>query len=128
MPRVGFETVWKIGLALPGVEKSTTFGTPSLKVRGRLLACRALHRSAEPGSLVLAVDIAQRDDLIAADPDVYYVTDHYVDYATVLVRLSRIHHDALRDLMQMGWRFVTLKTAAARQRRKRSGSAARERR
>ena len=46
---------------------------------------------------------------MAADPDVYYVTDHYVNYPTVLVRLSRIHMDALRDLLGMSWLFVNAK-------------------
>ena len=47
---------------------------------------------------------------MAASPDVYYLTDHYVNYPVVLVRLSRIHPDALRDLLGMAWRFVTAKT------------------
>jgi len=47
---------------------------------------------------------------MAASPDVYYLTDHYVNHPVVLVRLSRIHPDALRDLLGMAWRFVTAKT------------------
>jgi len=43
---------------------------------------------------------------MAAQPDVYYVTDHYVNYPTVLVRLSRIHRDSLRDLLDMARLFV----------------------
>lgn len=52
----------------------------------------------------------RRDELIAADPDTYYLTDHYLDYPVVLVRLSRIHIDALRDLLGAAWRFVSAKT------------------
>jgi hypothetical protein len=51
----------------------------------------------------------QRAELMAAEPEVYYVTDHYVNYPTVLVRLSRIHRDSLRDLLKMAWLFVTSK-------------------
>jgi len=36
---VNFDTVRKIGLALPGVEASTAWGAPALKVRGKLMAC-----------------------------------------------------------------------------------------
>jgi hypothetical protein len=50
--------------------------------------------------------------LIAADPGVYYVTDHYVDYPSVLVRLSRIDINALRDLLSMASRFVGSKSKA----------------
>ena len=50
-----------------------------------------------------------RAGLMASDPDSYYLTNHYVNYPVVLVRLSRIHADALRDLLSMAWRFVTMK-------------------
>jgi hypothetical protein len=36
---IGFDAVRDIGLALPGVEESTAYGSPALKVRGQLLAC-----------------------------------------------------------------------------------------
>src|SRR6266446_10179255 len=109
MPRstINFDTVRKIGLALPGVEESTTYGSPALKVHGKLLACIAVNRSAEPGSLMVRVDFDDRAELLAADPDVYYVTDHYVPYNAVLVRLSRVNPDVLRDLIGMAYKFVT---------------------
>jgi hypothetical protein len=104
---INFDTVRTIGLALPGVEESTTYGVPALKVNGKLLACIAVNRSAEPGSLVVRVDFDDRAELLAADPDVYYVTDHYVPYNAVLVRLSRVNPDVLRDLLGMAHKFVT---------------------
>jgi hypothetical protein len=105
--RVTIDTVRKIGLALEGVEDSTAYGAFALKVSGKLMACVPTHRSAEPDSLVLKVDFEQRAELIAAAPEVYYVTDHYVDYPSVLVRLSRINPDALRDLLRMAWRYAS---------------------
>lgn len=104
---INFHTVRSIGLALPGVEESTAYGQPALKVRGKLLACVPAHRSAEPNSLVVLVDFDDRAELLAADPDVYYVTDHYVGYTSVLVRLSRVNPDVLRDLLGMAYKFVT---------------------
>ena len=93
-------------MALPDVEESTIHGAPSLKVRGRLLTCPAIHRSAEPNTLAVRIGSAQRAELMAAEPAVYYVTDHYVDHPTVLVRLSRIHRDSLRDLLAAARLFV----------------------
>ena len=107
--RTDFDTVRKIGLALPDVEESTAYGSPALKVRGQLLACIAINKSAEPGTLAVRIDFDQRDAMIAEDPDTYYVTDHYLNYPSVLVRLSRIDADALRDLLGAAWRFVTAK-------------------
>ncbi|PYX85632.1 MAG: hypothetical protein DMG70_02945 [Acidobacteria bacterium] len=114
-----FETVRKIGLALPGVEESTAYGSPALKVRGKLLACVPAHRSAEPASLVVCVDFDDRAELLAAAPDVYYVTDHYLDYNAVLVRLSRVKGDVLRDLLGMAYKFVTARATSRSPSRKR---------
>ena len=83
-----FAAVQRIGLRLPGVEVGTAYGFPALKVKGKLLACVPANRSAEPNSLALRISMDDRAELLAAAPDVYYVTDHYVDYDTVLVRLS----------------------------------------
>ena len=109
MPRstIDFYTVRKIGLALPGVEESTAYGSPALKVRGKLLACVPVNRSAEPGSLAVRVHFDDRAELLAASPDVYYVTDHYLNYNAVLVRLSRVTPGVLRDLLGMAHKFVT---------------------
>jgi hypothetical protein len=105
--KTGFDLVRKFGLTLPDVEESTTFGMPTLKVRGKMFACIASHKSAEPGTLVVRMDFDERDELIATDPSTYYLKDHYVGYACVLVRLSRVHPDALRDLLLTAWRFVS---------------------
>jgi hypothetical protein len=86
------------------------FGTPALKVRGKMFACIASHKSAEPDTLVVRMSFDQRDDLIATDPSTYYLTDHYLGYTTVLVRLSRVHPDALRDLLLSAWRFMSADT------------------
>ena len=104
--KINFDLVREIALTLPDVQQSTMYGAPALKVRGKLLTCPAIHRSAEPNTIVVRIDFDQRAELIAADPDVYYLTDHYVNYATVLVRLSRINRDALRDLLRMSWQFA----------------------
>ncbi len=118
---INFDTVRKIGLALPGVEVGTAYGSPALKVRGKLLACVPVNRSAEPGSIAMRVDFDDRAELLAAAPDVYYVTDHYLNYTAVLVRLSRVTPDVLRDLLGMAHKFVTAGSArrpTSRHRRK----------
>ena len=61
----------------------------------------------------------QRDELIAESPDTYYLTDHYVDYPVVLVRLPRVDRDALRDLLGMAWRFESTRAKPRARQRKR---------
>ena len=113
MPKstINFDTVRKIGLALPSVEEGTAYGAPALKVRGKLMACVPTHRTAEPGSLAIRVGFDDRAELLAAAPDVYYVTDHYVGYSAVLVRLSRVTPEVLRELLGMAHKFVTARRA-----------------
>lgn len=102
-----FDVVRKIGLAFPGAEETTSWGQPTLKIGGKMFACMASHRSAEPGSLVVRVDFERRKELLAEAPDVYYLTEHYVGYTGVLVRLAKIGPDALRGLLAGAVQFVT---------------------
>lgn len=112
MPRVNrFKAVEAIGRTLPDVEVTTTWGQPTLKVHGRMFVCIASHKSAEPDTLVVMMDIADRDALIEEDPDTYYLKEHYVPYPCVLVRLARVHPDALRDLVIGAHRFMSAKPA-----------------
>jgi hypothetical protein len=111
---VDFSVVRKIAVALPDVEEGTAYGSPAFKVRGKLLTCLAVHKSAEPGTLAVRIGFEERAQLIAADPETYYLTDHYLAYPIILVRLSRIQRDALRDLLSMAWRFVAEKSSKRR--------------
>lgn len=104
---ITFENVRKIALGLPGVEEGSAYRGRAFKVGGKLLACTPTHRSAEPGSLGVRIDINDRAHLLTEAPDVYYVTEHYVPYPMVLVRLSRVTPDVLRDLLRMAHKFVT---------------------
>ena len=52
------------------------------------------------------MDFAQRDALIEEEPGTYYLKEHYVGYPCVLVRLSRVHPDALRELIIGAHRYV----------------------
>jgi hypothetical protein len=106
-----FKLVESIGRTLPDVAVTTTWGQPTLKVKGRMFVCIASHKSAEPNSLVVMMDFADRDALIEDDPDTYYLKEHYVNYPCVLARLSRVRIDALRDLVIGAHRYVSEKRA-----------------
>jgi hypothetical protein len=118
--KLTFETVRELGLALPDVEEGTAYGSPALKVRGKMFTCVPTHRTAEPGSLAIRLAVDTRDELIEADPRTYYITPHYVDYAVVLVRLSRLRRDVLQDLLRMSWEFVRPTGSRVTRRRRRA--------
>ena len=110
MPRgCSFKTVESVGRTLPDVEVTTTYGQPALKVRGKMFVCIASHKSAEPNTLVVMMDFADRDALVEEEPATYYLKEHYLNYPCVLVRLSQVRADALRDLVTGAHRFVSAK-------------------
>ncbi len=105
-----FSLVESIGRTLPDVEVTTAYGQPALKVRGKMFVCIASNKAAEPDTLVVMMEIADRDLLVEEDPDTYYLKEHYVGYPCVLVRLARVQPDALRDLVIGAHRYVSEKT------------------
>ena len=117
--RVTFDTVREIGRQLPGVEAGTAYGSPMLRVNGRIFTGIAVNRQAEPDSLMVYVaDFEQRDMLLEEDPDTYYVKPHYERAPVVLVRLSRVTREALEDLVRGAHRIVSRMPPARRRARK----------
>ncbi len=112
--QVTFETVRQIARALDKAEETTSYGTPAFKVRGNLFV--RLHQDGE--SLVVRTSFEEREELMAADSEIYYITDHYLNYEWVLVRMSRVNTDALRDLLRGAWRSA----ASEKPRKRRSSS------
>ena len=111
--RITFDTVREIGLKLPGAEADTAYGSPVLKVNGRIFVGIAINREVEPNSLmVFLTDFEERNSLIEEDPDTYYVKPHYEPYPVVLVRLARVRRDALEDLVRGAHRVVSSKAPA----------------
>ena len=97
-----FEEVRQIAVALPGVEEGTSYGTPALRVKGKLLA-----RLREDGeTLVLKVDPFERDHLLEARPEIYFLTDHYRGYPMVLMRLAAADPEELGNLLEQAWRAL----------------------
>lgn len=102
---VTFDEVCKLGLELPGVAKSMTWGTASLKVDGKMFV-----RLKEDGeTLVLKMDIVSRDLVIQAQPKIFYITDHYRDWPYVLVRMSELRTPQLQELLEDSWRLAASK-------------------
>ena len=105
-----FDIVQAVGLTLPDVEATTKYdGSPVLKLGGCFMAGLATHASAEPDTLVVRSSCEERELLIEDAPETYYLTDYYRRYPLVLVRLSRIESDALRDLLSVSWRLTLAK-------------------
>lgn len=95
-----FNDVFAIASTFPGAVRSTTHGTPSVK-----LGTKFLLREREPGILALQrPSIDERDMLIEADPDLFFITDHYRDYRYVLIRMDRLTPEHFRAPFETIWR------------------------
>jgi len=94
-----WEDVVGIGLELPGVERSTAYGTESLRVNGKFM-CRERD---DQTVLAIRCDLEERPFLIEANANVLFVTPHYQDYPMVLVTLSRADAQLVRELVEDAW-------------------------
>jgi len=105
---VTFNEVRKFALAWPEVEDGTSYGTPALKVRKKLLA-----RLKEDGDSLVMPGVPQdeREMLVESQPKVFYFTDHYKDYPMVLIRLSKAKRSTVEPLLRRRWRSLASKAA-----------------
>ena len=97
----GYQRYLKIALALPGTEESTGYGSPAVRVRGKFIS---RWRIEAEGALAIRCDFLDRQMLLQAQPDVFFVTDHYRDYPMILVHLDKVRAVALRDVFERAWR------------------------
>jgi hypothetical protein len=108
--RVTFEDVRRAALSLLNVEEGTAWRFPAFRTGGKLFLC---FRE-DLDSIVVRASFEQRDEMVAADPETYYTTDHYRNYPWVLARISELHPDAVNDLLQMAWRAAAPRKPRAR--------------
>ena len=101
-----FEKVRKLRHALHNIEEGTMYGAPALNERGKMFACMASHRSAEPETLAVRVAFPGAGPLITANAETFYRIPHYIGYPCVLVRLRRISPRALRGLLHRDGGFI----------------------
>ena len=101
--RVTYETVRRMASDFPNVAECTSYGTPALKVKGKLF----VRLKEDPDLLVIKMPFEQREGLMAEDPETYFITDHYRDYPWMLVRLSKVNMDAMRELLLVAYRSAS---------------------
>jgi hypothetical protein len=78
-------------LDLPGLEETTGFGRPSLRVRGR-----SIMGSKNGETLVVFCPLEEKELLLEAVPEIYFETDHYKGYPAILVRPGKIDKRELK--------------------------------
>jgi hypothetical protein len=100
---VTWDEVVALAAQFPGVEEATSYGTPALKVRGKLLT----RLRPEDRSLTLHdVPHDERELLIEAEPELFHTTPHYAGHPIMLARLSQLTPDRLRPFIDRRWRSL----------------------
>ena len=105
---VTFDDVRKFALLWDEVEDGTSYGTPALKVRKKLLA---RLREDNDSLVMFGVPLDEREMLIESRPTIFYFTDHYRDYPIVLIRLSKARRGIVEPLLRRHWRTLASKKA-----------------
>lgn len=101
-----WEDVVAIGRSLPEVEESTSYGFPSLKVRGKFLT---RFRPEDDSVVLVGATFDEREMMIEADPVTFHTTPHYKDYPSVLARLAHVDAATVRKFLERRWRAVAPK-------------------
>jgi len=105
---VAIEKLRRAAAGLPDVEEGTSYGTPALKVRKKLLA-----RIKDADTVVLPCPLDEKEMLLSAAPDIFFETDHYKGWPAILVRVHAISDDELRHRLERAWRMQAPKRLAA---------------
>src|ERR1700730_2986043 len=113
MPANSFAIVREIGLGFPRARQIRYYRMPALAVDGGVFVVQTSHRSAEPNSISVPVGFERRDELIASDPDVFYLKRHDELYPVVLVRLERISRENLQRLLLQAYDAVSRGSVSA---------------
>jgi hypothetical protein len=97
-----WDDVTAIGARFPGLEQSTSYGTPSLKVRNKFV-CRL---RTNPDALVMRVThMGEREALLQGEPGTFFSTPHYDGYPAVLINLDTVDPTELAELIEDAWRL-----------------------
>ena len=96
----------KIALSFPGAKEESSYGQPAFKIEKKFFT----RLRSEDDSIVWIVDsIDERDALLEMDPKTYFITDHYRNYPSVLVRISQIDKTMLQKMLERRWRAIAPK-------------------
>lgn len=101
-----FEDVRKIGLKLPGAKETRYYRMPALEVDDEAFVVQTSHPSSEPNTISVPVGYNRRDELIKANPKLFYLKPHYEPYPVVLVRLDKISRPELQGLLRAAYDAV----------------------
>jgi hypothetical protein len=86
----------KVILSIPGTDERLWFNQPSVFIYDRFLA-KTHHK--ESAVTLQVGSMEMRDMMLEAEPELFYITDHYRKFPFVLVRLSALTKTVLKEML-----------------------------
>jgi hypothetical protein len=110
-----FDDVARMASELPEAIEGERHGNRTWFVRGKAFAwdrpfskadIRRFGDQKPPDGPILAVrveDLAEKEAVLAANPDAFFTIPHFDGYSAVLIRLPEVSAKALRDAITDAW-------------------------
>ena len=97
---MSYQAVERMLLGWPGVELSSSYGRPSLKVKGKFFT----WVKEDGDSIVIGgIGFDEREMLMETQRDVFYITEHYRNSRYVLMRLSKASPQLVEAMLRRRW-------------------------
>ena len=87
---------WKIALAIPGTTEVLWFRKPAVFLHDQFLT--KVHDKEEAMTLRVS-SMEMRDMMLEAEPELFYITDHYRNFPFILARLSALTPRTLKEIL-----------------------------
>ena len=95
------EDVRRIALSLPDTTEKIAWSMPTFRVAGKMF----VTLPEEETSIAVRCPKEERDELVLAEPEKFWVADHEAGFAWVRARLAALDSDEeLRDILADSWR------------------------
>ena len=105
------DAVRELLLELPHITKGTSYGFPSFLLNGKFFA---RFRDDDTVLALKVSSIAERDFLLQADPKAFFITEHYKNFPSILIRLSATKAPLLKSVLVEAHAAASAKPKARR--------------